>query len=69
MSVNSLVANDSQEAEVEQLLRDMYALNERMEGDRAETERLKAETKRLRAEFLRMSEENRAVLARLKVAW
>lgn len=57
------------EAMAEQLLRDIRALNVRMADDRAETERLRAETKRLRSEFLRMGEENRALIARLKAAF
>lgn len=56
------------EAIIEQLLAEMRSLNEMMERDRIEIDRIKAETKILKAETARLEAENRAVLQRLKAA-
>jgi len=58
-----------QEAIADQLLRDMSVLNEQIGRGLLKTEQLRTETRHLRAEYLRMTEENRVALDRLKVPW
>lgn len=55
-------------AAVEQLLAEMKRLNERMQSDRADIERLRLETQALKVETQRLKAETRATLASLGVA-
>jgi cell division protein FtsB len=53
------------EAALDQMLAEMRLLNEQMQKDRVDIDRLKAETHALKAESATLEAETRAILARL----
>jgi hypothetical protein len=63
------MTDSAYEAMADQLLRDMRSLNEKIEREYAETQRIKAESKRIRDDYRRLGEENRALIARLEKAF
>lgn len=67
LTLNRVKLSDAEyEAIADQLIRDMRAINEQIQRNVVETERFKIETQLLRADFLRQSEENRALISRMK---
>ncbi len=57
------------EAMADQLIREMKLLNEKIERDHAETQRIRVESRRIQEDSRRIGEENRALIARLAKAF